>query len=84
MDSHNGRSSDLMKQLGKKVWRAIHYLALPAYLLALVHGVMPGTDSNATLVQVIYIVTGLMVAALVVRRIYCARRRQKGKPIIVK
>lgn len=76
-------SSDLMKQLGKKVWRAIHYVALPTYLLALIHGVMLGTDSHVTFVQLIYIVTGLSVATLVARKIYSARRRQKGKPVIV-
>ena len=32
-------TSDFIKQLGRKAWKAIHFLAFPGYLLALYHGI---------------------------------------------
>lgn len=62
-------SSDLLKNLGKKVWRSIHFLAFPAFLLALYHGISIGTDIAVPGIKLLYAVTGSVVAFLVVIRI---------------
>lgn len=70
-------SSDLLKRLGKKAWRSVHYLAFPAFLMALYHGVAIGTDTPITGIKVMYIFTGLTVAALVVMRIAYSLKSKK-------
>ncbi|PQP89791.1 ferric reductase-like transmembrane domain-containing protein [Paenibacillus sp. AR247] len=76
-------SSDLMKKLGKKAWRLIHFLAMPTYLMALVHGIMLGTDSRQAPVLVLYAVTGVTVLILLVNRIAASRRKGGGRMIVV-
>lgn len=66
-------SSDLMKKLGRKVWRAIHLLAFASYGMALLHGVLIGTDSKNGAISGMYVVTGITVAALLAYRIYAFR-----------
>jgi methionine sulfoxide reductase heme-binding subunit len=39
-----GISNALRKQLPHRTWRAIHYLTLPIWLFATVHGLLVGTD----------------------------------------
>ncbi|MET3545910.1 sulfoxide reductase heme-binding subunit YedZ [Paenibacillus favisporus] len=76
-------SSDLMKKLGKKAWRLIHFLAMPTYLMALVHGIMLGTDSRQAPVIVLYAVTGVTVLILLLNRIAATRRKGGGRMIVV-
>jgi predicted ferric reductase len=40
--------------LGHKAWRLIHYAGYISYLLALIHGLASGTDSNMIWVQTFY------------------------------
>jgi sulfoxide reductase heme-binding subunit YedZ len=70
-------SSDLLKRLGKKVWRSVHYLSFPAFIMALYHGIAIGTDTAIPGIQMMYIVTGLTVAALVVMRIIYSLKSKK-------
>lgn len=44
-----------LKQLGQKRWRKLHYLTVAVYLFATVHGLMAGTDSAATGMQMVYL-----------------------------
>lgn len=77
-------SSDLMKHLGKKVWRAIHFLALPAFAMALVHGIGSGSDSGSPTVQGMYWITGGIVAAMTAIRVSNVwMKRKASKPEIV-
>lgn len=62
-------SSDLIKQIGKKVWRGIHFLSFPAFLLAFLHGLLVGTDTQYSSIKLIYIVTGSIMAGLIVLRV---------------
>jgi predicted ferric reductase len=39
-----GLTTWLRPQLPHRVWRTLHYLALPAWLLASLHGILAGTD----------------------------------------
>jgi predicted ferric reductase len=41
-----GISNALRKQIPHTVWRKVHYLTLPAWLLASLHGVLAGTDAG--------------------------------------
>ena len=41
-----GITNALRKQLPYSTWRTLHYLTLPAWLLASLHGVLAGTDAG--------------------------------------
>lgn len=55
--------------LKNATWRSLHYLAFPAYLAALLHGIIAGTDSAATPAVGLYAGTAAVVAALLAIRI---------------
>jgi sulfoxide reductase heme-binding subunit YedZ len=61
-------SSWLRKPLGTKIWRAIHLLSVPAFTLALAHGVFAGTDTGRSWMWATYAATGLLVFFLVAVR----------------
>ncbi|MGZ4150794.1 MAG: hypothetical protein ACXVQJ_12185, partial [Actinomycetota bacterium] len=61
-------SSWLRKHLTTKLWRTLHLLAVPAFALALTHGVMAGSDSSRPWMFSIYVATGLTTLFLVVVR----------------
>ena len=44
--------------IGQKAWRAFHYTAYLAFLLALVHGIMAGSDSASPAMRALYLLTG--------------------------
>ena len=47
-----------------RTWREIHYVSFAAYLLALGHGIMAGTDTSQVWAQLLYWSTGSLVLAL--------------------
>jgi methionine sulfoxide reductase heme-binding subunit len=51
-----------------RAWRNVHYLSFPCYLLALVHGIVAGSDSGNTAALIVYAGTASAVAALAVAR----------------
>jgi methionine sulfoxide reductase heme-binding subunit len=61
-------SSWLRKPLGTKTWRALHLIAVPAFTLALAHGVFAGTDTQQPWMWLTYASTGLLVLFLVLVR----------------
>ncbi len=61
-------SSWLRKPLGTKAWRAVHLIAVPAFTLALAHGVFAGSDTERWWMWGMYAVTGLFVVFLVIVR----------------
>jgi cytochrome b561 len=61
-------SSWMRKKLSTKVWRGIHLLAVPAFTLALAHGVFSGTDTERWWMWGMYALTGLLVVFLVLVR----------------
>ena len=61
-------TSWLRKPIGTKAWRAIHLLAIPAFAMALAHGVFAGTDSGRSWMWGTYAFTGLSVLFLVLVR----------------
>ncbi len=75
-------SSDLMKKLGKRVWRAIHFLAFAGYGLALLHGLLLGTDSRQGWMLAMYALTAASVLLLTAVRIYGARQKKPSPEYI--
>jgi cytochrome b561 len=61
-------SSWLRGSLNTKLWRAIHLLAVPAFVLALLHGVFAGTDTERPWMIALYATTGVLTFFLVVVR----------------
>ncbi|WP_226659984.1 ferric reductase-like transmembrane domain-containing protein [Pseudalkalibacillus hwajinpoensis] len=57
-------SSDMMKKVGRSLWKKIHLFSLPAYLLALIHGAFIGTDNTSSLVLLIYVGTSVLIIAI--------------------
>lgn len=51
-------STYMRKRIGQKTWRALHYVSYVGFLLALVHGLMAGTDSSSLLMKGMYWLTG--------------------------
>jgi hypothetical protein len=61
-------SSWVRKHISTKLWRALHLLAVPAFTMALAHGLFAGTDSSRPWMFAIYLVTGLSTLFLVIVR----------------
>ena len=61
-------SSWLRGRLSVRAWRAIHLLAVPAFVLALLHGVFAGTDTARPWMLVLYAGTGASVVFLLLVR----------------
>jgi hypothetical protein len=54
----------LMKLAGATTWRKAHFFALPAFWLALYHGLFIGTDRNALPIVFMYVFTGSVMLML--------------------
>jgi cytochrome b561 len=61
-------ASLLRSRIGTARWRRTHLLAVPAFVLALVHGVFAGSDGPRPWMFWVYVSTGLTVLFLVVVR----------------
>lgn len=61
-------SFDVLKIIGKKLWRAIHFLSFPAYVLALLHGMVLGSDTQNSGFLWLYMITGAIIVGLFVVR----------------
>ncbi|CAI6080609.1 ferric reductase-like transmembrane domain-containing protein [Cohnella sp. JJ-181] len=72
-------SSDMMKRLGKKTWRAIHFLAFPGFAMGLVHGLLLGTDAQETWMMWMYLATAGAIVALTAYRIATPSRTDASK-----
>jgi predicted ferric reductase len=72
-------TSKMIKYLGRKFWKAIHYLAFPGYIFALYHGVSIGTDSRYGDIKLLYTLTGCIVLALIFLRLSFSRRKPDAK-----
>lgn len=71
----------LRKRIGTTIWRASHLLAVPAFTLALLHGVFAGTDTTRPAMWWTYVGTGLVVVfLLVVRGLTAGFRPQRTPP----
>ncbi len=67
-------SFSLRKRIGHRRWRQFHYVSFAVWVMALLHGLMAGTDAGLSLVRILYIGAGLSVGILLLLRIETARR----------
>ncbi|MCB9371612.1 MAG: ferric reductase-like transmembrane domain-containing protein [Microthrixaceae bacterium] len=70
--------------LPRKVWRSVHYLSFPLFVLATVHGVAAGTDAATTFAVATVVVVVAMVALLSFVRLDQAARQARldaGAPV---
>jgi len=67
-------SSYLRRWIGRRAWRAIHYMSFGLFALALAHGIWSGSDSGAPWAQWAYAASGISLAALTYHRIQVAQR----------
>jgi DMSO/TMAO reductase YedYZ heme-binding membrane subunit len=61
-------ASWLRRGIGTTWWRRTHLLAVPTFVLSMVHGIFAGTDSVRPAMWWTYVATGLVVLFLVVVR----------------
>jgi sulfoxide reductase heme-binding subunit YedZ len=66
-------SSWVRRRLSTRTWRAIHLLATPAFVLALLHGVFAGSDTDQPWMLALYGVTGVTTVFLLLVRAMTAR-----------
>ena len=64
------------KHIGQKTWRMLHYLTFAAYGLALVHGLMAGTDSGLTEMKLLYLSTGFTILFLTYYRLFTLKVKE--------
>ena len=73
----------LKRLVNRKLWRAFHYTAYLAFTLALVHGLMAGTDSTLPAVRWMYILTGAsLLFATIYRILAMAKPARAAAPAI--
>jgi sulfoxide reductase heme-binding subunit YedZ len=71
-----GASFAFRRVIGHRAWRALHWLAFPAFAIGLAHGVGAGTDSGNLGVGLLYLVTaGTVVFATTYRLLTTGHRR---------
>jgi predicted ferric reductase len=70
----------LRKRIGTTWWRRSHLLAVPTFLLSLVHGVFAGSDTARPAMWWTYVATGLIVLFLLVVRGLTAGYRPERTP----
>jgi predicted ferric reductase len=66
----------LKRLVSRKLWRALHYLTYAVFALALLHGIMAGTDSGLTVVRWMYVLTGASLLFATFFRIFSVQPRK--------
>jgi predicted ferric reductase len=74
----------LTRLIGQKVWRLLHYLTFPACVMAILHGVLAGTDSELVEARYFHLGVGLGLLFLVMYRILALRNQKKLQSIAPK
>lgn len=75
-------SSDfLKKRLGVQIWKNLHFIVIPAWILMLLHGIMIGTDSTLTWATALYSSGFVLVITLIVFRVLEGKIRSQEKNI---
>jgi predicted ferric reductase len=78
-----GLSFYVRKRLGNRSWRLIHYFSFFMFALALLHGILAGTDSTAVAIQIFYWITGASLLFLLVYRILVTKFAAKKAARVV-
>jgi predicted ferric reductase len=68
-----------MKHLPRRLWRWIHHLSLPLYVMATYHGLAAGTDRTATAFRLMALASINVVAFLAIVLVLASRRAALAK-----
>ena len=72
-----GISTLLRKHIGYKWWRRLHVLTLGIFALATIHGLGIGSDTQTWWALGIYLVSIVLVGALLCRRVFSSKGKHK-------
>ncbi len=75
-----GISTLLRKRIGYKWWRRLHVLTLLIFALATIHGLGTGSDTQTPWALGIYLVSTILVGALLCKRIFFSKPKNKHVP----
>ncbi|MCL6516958.1 ferric reductase-like transmembrane domain-containing protein [Alicyclobacillus sp.] len=56
-------------RIGQRVWRVLHQLSIPVFVLSTLHGLLEGTDARSVWAVWMYVVPSALFTGLLVRRI---------------
>jgi predicted ferric reductase len=70
------------KVIGHKAWRLIHFLSFLMFVMAIVHGVMSGTDSGAWWAVWVYWFTGGSTLFLTLYRLLISAFKPRRRPAV--
>ncbi|WP_258436119.1 ferric reductase-like transmembrane domain-containing protein [Heyndrickxia coagulans] len=73
-------TSDYMKALGYKTWKAIHFLAFPAFIGVFIHSVMLGPDAHYPFMMFLYASTAMITIAALILRISIRPPKKTVRP----
>ena len=62
-------SFHVRRRIGGRAWRRLHYASFAAFWLALIHGLLLGSDSATPWASVLYLATGTPVVFLTLSRV---------------
>ncbi len=68
----------LRSLISRRMWRLLHYLTYLAFGLALIHGLLAGTDSSQPVVYAMYIATGATLLFATIYRVLAIQRGRKS------
>ena len=74
-----GISTWLRSLIGYKWWRRLHVLTLGIYIIATIHGIGTGSDTQTPWALGIYLVSIALVGSLLCRRILALRKGKRTK-----
>jgi len=63
-------SSDIMRKLGRKIWKSVHMLSYPMFLFLLVHGAVDGSDADKPWAFLMYACSAVIFAEALLIRMY--------------
>lgn len=75
-----GLSFYVRRLIGRRLWRAIHYLSFAVFVLVLAHGLGSGTDSGAVWARGVYWASGASVLFLTWFRVFVSRSGRTDPP----
>jgi len=63
--------------IGQRTWRLLHYLSFPVFLMALIHGVLTGTDTATPLATGMYWASATSLVLLTIYRVQVTRAARR-------
>ena len=79
-----GLSTLLRPRIGYTWWRKLHVLTLGIFVLATIHGIGTGSDTQTWWALSVYIVSTLLVGVLLCRRVLSQRKKRVHKEAVAR